>query len=403
MATSTCNKCGKTMDETSFYTYKDGTKTELCKKCLTMHVDNFDPETFLWLLEKMDVPYIESEWNVLRDKAFAKNPYKLNGMSVFGKYLSKMKLKQWKDYVWADTEKIKALQEERKHIVQMTPEEVERHERELKEKLEQGSISEAEYKTLASVDEQNKALMTEYPIPVQMPTTNGGGANNPYQSSNFIAEEDMIDLGKDLTQEDKLHLALKWGRLYQPSEWVLLEKNYLEYEKSFDLHNADLKRGTLQLCKLDLKGNQALDCGDLDGYAKIARASDALRKSLKFTEAQRKEERTSEFSCYGQIVAFAELHNDEDYIPPIDLSVDRDMVDKDIRDIKNWTKTLIEDDPTIYKLIEQYIKKREILAEMEEDQENSGEDGYQITDQDLVDFRNKVEEEQRLDNEGASQ
>ena len=79
------------------------------------------------------------------------------------------------------------------------------------------------------------------------------------------------------------------------------------------------------------------------------------------------------------------------------------MVDKDIRDIKNWTKTLIEDDPTIYKLIEQYIKKREILAEMEEDQENSGEDGYQITDQDLVDFRNKVEEEQRLDNEGASQ
>ena len=78
------------------------------------------------------------------------------------------------------------------------------------------------------------------------------------------------------------------------------------------------------------------------------------------------------------------------------------MVDKDIRDIKNWTKSLIEDDPTIYKLIEQYIKKREILAEMEEDQENSSEDGYQITDQDLVDFRNKVEEEQRLDNEGAS-
>lgn len=56
-----CEKCGKTMDENQFFTYKDGSKTELCKKCLTMHIDNFDPETFLWLLEKMDVPYIPTE------------------------------------------------------------------------------------------------------------------------------------------------------------------------------------------------------------------------------------------------------------------------------------------------------------------------------------------------------
>jgi hypothetical protein len=31
----------------------------------------------------------------------------MNGMSVIGKYLSKMKLKQWKDYTYKDTEKIK--------------------------------------------------------------------------------------------------------------------------------------------------------------------------------------------------------------------------------------------------------------------------------------------------------
>ena len=62
----------------------------------------------MWILEKMDVPYIEAEWNVLRDKAFAKDPYKMNGMSVIGKYLSKMKLKQFKEYGFADTERIKA-------------------------------------------------------------------------------------------------------------------------------------------------------------------------------------------------------------------------------------------------------------------------------------------------------
>ena len=85
-----CQKCGRTMDGNQFFTYKNGEKTELCKKCLTMHIDNFDPETFLWLLEKMDVPYIPVEWNNIRDKIYEKDPSKLLSSSVFGRYLSKM-------------------------------------------------------------------------------------------------------------------------------------------------------------------------------------------------------------------------------------------------------------------------------------------------------------------------
>ena len=98
MATIKCEKCGKVMDEGQFYTYKDGRKTELCKKCLTAHVDAFNEETFLWLLEKMDLPYIPAEWNILRDRIYEKDPSKLKSSSVFGRYLSKMKLKQWKQY-----------------------------------------------------------------------------------------------------------------------------------------------------------------------------------------------------------------------------------------------------------------------------------------------------------------
>lgn len=57
-----CVKCGKMLkEETNFYTYKNGEKTDMCKACLTMHIDNFDSSTFLWLLEKMDVPYIPEE------------------------------------------------------------------------------------------------------------------------------------------------------------------------------------------------------------------------------------------------------------------------------------------------------------------------------------------------------
>ena len=80
----TCKKCGKLMDEGQFYTHKDGRKTELCKKCLTMHIDNWDDSTYLWILEMLDVPYVPEEWAVLRDRAYAKDPKKMNGMSVFG-------------------------------------------------------------------------------------------------------------------------------------------------------------------------------------------------------------------------------------------------------------------------------------------------------------------------------
>ena len=97
-----CEKCEKVMDESQFYTYKDGRKTEMCKKCLTMHIDNFDESTFVWILEKMDIPYIPGEWNVLRDRAYAKDPSKMNSMSVIGKYISKMKLKQWKNFTCAE-------------------------------------------------------------------------------------------------------------------------------------------------------------------------------------------------------------------------------------------------------------------------------------------------------------
>ena len=135
------------MDESQFYTYRDGSKVELCKKCLTMHIDNFNPDTYVWLLEKMDVPYVPSEWNSLRDKAFAKDPRKMNGMSVFGKYLSKMKLRQWKDYHWSDTEKLKAEDDKKRELYLEDHPELAAREAQLQMQFRRGDISEAQYNT----------------------------------------------------------------------------------------------------------------------------------------------------------------------------------------------------------------------------------------------------------------
>ena len=48
-----CEKCNRTKSEEEFYLsnniekYPNGGKMNMCKKCLTMHVDNWNPDTYL--------------------------------------------------------------------------------------------------------------------------------------------------------------------------------------------------------------------------------------------------------------------------------------------------------------------------------------------------------------------
>ena len=40
-----CQKCKRTMSDVNFYTYKDSTKCELCKNCLTMFMNMYEEHT----------------------------------------------------------------------------------------------------------------------------------------------------------------------------------------------------------------------------------------------------------------------------------------------------------------------------------------------------------------------
>ncbi len=57
------------------------------------------PATFLSILKEVDVPYIPGEWRALLAKKDSR------GSSILGKYISKMKLNQFKKYKWVDSEK----------------------------------------------------------------------------------------------------------------------------------------------------------------------------------------------------------------------------------------------------------------------------------------------------------
>ena len=103
-----CKKCNKPRKENHFYKSNNlekypEEKLDICKDCLTRHVDNWDPDTYLWILQECDVPYVPDEWNSLLAK-YGKDRSKMTGVTILGRYLAKMKLKQWKDYRWKDTE-----------------------------------------------------------------------------------------------------------------------------------------------------------------------------------------------------------------------------------------------------------------------------------------------------------
>ncbi len=383
----TCDKCGKQMDDKNFYTYKNGDKTELCKSCLTMHIDNFNESTFLWLLEKMDVPYIPGEWNTLRDKAYAKDPYKMNGMSVFGKYLAKMRLKQWKQYGWADTE---MLQEKHCQKIMQDREDREEYEQSLKDQLDRGEINESQYKTLTSTARQHAEMSMMAPPPQNMVPVF-------YDENKFISEEELIDPAGELTQEDKVYLAMKWGRLYKPDEWISLEKNYNEMMNSFDIQDADTINTLVLLCKINLKMNQAIDCGDIDGALKSSRMYDSLRKSAKFTAAQNKEQKNDFVDSVGELVAMCERQG---FIPRYATDIPQDKVDVTLKDMNAYIKKLVTQDLGFGQQIEDSIKKLQIQKEMREQDdgfafEDEEDDG--LRDQDYAEFYEDVEEQKQKD------
>ena len=378
-----CQKCGKVMDEEAqFYLRKDGTRMDLCKKCLTMHIDNFNPETFLWILKDMDLPYIPEEWNVLRDRAFAKNP-NLNGMSVFGKYLSKMKLKQWKQYGWEDSEKLQALNAEKKRAVEAEREKYEEH---LKEQLESGEITESQYKTLVSTPTQNQEQLYAQPI-----VTNA--VNNPFgDGSGFMSEDDLVDLGEELTDDDKIYLAMKWGRLYKPAEWVELEKVYKEMMESFDIQDADTKNTLITICKTYLKMNQAIDSGDVEGFQKFSKVYNELRKSAKFTAAQNKDDKDEYVDSVGELIAMCEK---DGFIPRYVTDVPQDKVDATLKDMNDYVKKLVTQDLGFGQQIEDALKKIQIQKEMEE----SFDQDVELDDNDFEEYHNAIEEQKQLDEE----
>ena len=352
--------------------YPEG-KLDICKKCLTMHVNNWDPETYVWILKECDVPYVPDEWSKLLE-TYGRNPEKMTGMTILGKYLSKMKLKQFKDYRYEHTEFLQELANNK-----------------LEQTMKRQGYDAAE---ITMAIEKNKIAVPEggFVEPVfQEPVV------EDYFAQQSGGEEEFVD---DLTEEDRTDLRLKWGKAYKPEEWVKLEQLYEEMMASYDVQGAGHIDTLKLLCKTSLKANQLIDMGDIEGFQKMSKVYDSLMKSGKFTAQQNKE--NGEFvDAIGQLVEICEK---EGFIPRYYIDKPNDRVDETLADMKGYTKTLVYEELNLGNLIEQSIKTMMDQENKEEDEDIEEElltleELDELKDEDFEQHGDFLEEEQELDEE----
>lgn len=382
-----CEKCNRTMNGTEFYSsnnlekYPNDGKFPVCKKCMTMHVDNWNPDTYLWILQEADVPYVPDEWNKLMEK-YGRDPQSMTGMTILGRYLSKMKLKQFKDYRWKDTE----------FLQQMA-----------NNKLEQTMKRQGyDAQQIATAIEKSSITIPEGELkePVYAPPPNAPTEDYFAQQSGEVEQE------LDLTDEDRTYLRLKWGKTYKPEEWVKLEQLYEEMMASYDIQGAGHKDTLKLICKTSLKANQLIDIGDIEGFQKMSKVYDSLMKSGKFTAAQNKAESGEFIDSIGELI---ELCEKEGYIERYYVEQPHDKVDLTIQDMQRYTRTLIEDETNISTMVEKAL--RENAKEDEEKAKNAESDIVDdadlsieelektIKDSDYADFEDFKEQESAQDNE----
>ena len=337
-----CTKCRATKNEENFYKsnnlekYPEGFLNQ-CKDCITMHVDNWDPETFMWILQECDVPYVPDEWNKLLS-SYGKDVSSVKGTTIIGRYLSKMKLKQFKDFRWNDT---KFLQDKANH--------------DKEEAMKRQGFSAAE---IADAIEKGS-----FPIP-DKPLVEPEYANEDLEVSDYFDEQTNNDnsITDALTDEDKLYLRVKWGKAYKPDEWVQLEKLYKEMMDSYDIQGAGHEDTLKLVCKTSLKSNQLLDMGDVEGAQKMIKMYDMLMKSGKFTASQNKAENGEYVDSIAELVAICEK---DGFIPRYYVDGPQDKVDRTLQDLQGYTRTLVTEEMNLGNLIEQAVKQIQADKEKE--------------------------------------
>ena len=276
-------------------------------------------------------------------------------MTILGRYLSKMRMKQFSSFTWADTDRLREEADAKKAEVM----------------ARQGYTGEEIEQAI------NTGTMPEKPAEFQAEQNSAAPID--------LNEPEFFD--DDLTEEDKKYLTIKWGKAYRPYEWVQLEKLYQEMMAAFDIVTPAHEDYLKLICKTSLKCHQLVDIGDIEGFQKMAKVYDSLMKSAKFTAAQNKAESGEFVSAIDEFILMCER---EGFIPRYYVDEPKDKPDETLADLRNYTHRLVTEEMNLGNLIESAARTMAREEAKEEDEETTD-----IEDLDLM----QVEEEVLSDND----
>lgn len=135
----------------------------------------------------------------------------------------------------------------------------------------------------------------------------------------------------------------------------------------------------------------------MEGYQKLSRVYDSLRKSAKFTAAQNKEQNEDFVDSIGELVAICEKEGG--FIPRFATNIPQDKVDATLEDMNKYVYKLVTQDLGFGRQIEDALKKIQIQKEMEEDEDalTSIEDSVELEDEDYENFFKDIEDQREQD------
>ena len=333
-----CTHCHKTLDEKQFFKtsrvdkHPSGVLPE-CKTCATLTVDDLDPTTFLPLLKEIDVPYIPSEWRALVVKKDSRSG------SVLGKYVSKMRLNQFKRKHWIDS-------------AQMVEEETQS----LLEALRQETNSETE------AERQVNEMLTFSDLG-NKPSMNAM-ETAPAMAAMYGLSPETSKYG--LTQEEIDRLKFEWGDDYTEDEFFKFEQLLTDMKEAYVIQDPIAVSNAKMICKMTVKMNKFLDIDDVESASKISRQLDLFIKSANLAPVQQKDRQQTTFAI-SQLAFLVEREGG--FLPEFYVDKPNDKIDQILKDMQEYTEYLVRGESNIAEMVEnvETILAQEPLPEAVED------------------------------------
>lgn len=191
--------------------------------------------------------------------------------------------------------------------------------------------------------------------------------------NNGMLKESIVPL----SQGEIRNLRYKWGQEYTDEEELkYLEHLYQDIVNSYSVFGGNQLDQIKKICKVSLVIDQKIRNGE--DYSKDIKSYNDLSK-LANLEAKNIKDAT-DFSSVGEI--FSYLEKNKKWLNEFYNNVDKDIVDKTMHDMQNWSKNFYINESSIPSEVESRLAALQMAEEMEEELNQVVDDG--LNDEDFI-------------------